>query len=565
MRHMRRPIAVLAGLALLPALATATPAAAEVADPASEGAEVADPASEAVAAPPAGEVADPASEATAGQPDAEVGSEAEVTPPSGDEQWRGYWVDAFNRGIYDADQVATLVADATSLGANVLVVQVGRRFDCFCNDALYPRTDAAIAPAPYDPLAEIVEQGHAAGLEVHAWVNATTLWNSATPPTSPEHAFNAHGPSAQGADRWLNKRVDGTELVGANAFIDPAHPAAVDYVAEAVSSITAAYDVDGVNLDYIRYPDYNTGELVNDWGYSETSLARFAAETGRTDVPAPDDAQFSDWRRDQVSAVVRKVYVAMYGVDPSDRLSINGITYSYGPATYGSFEASRPYANVMQDWKGWLDEGIVDTVTAMNYKREWNPDQARMFAEWNQALVDYRAGRHVVSGPALYLNEVEDSVAQAEQVVALGLDGWMGYSYANPSLTGTPAGQDVKDAERAELTQALRSGVFADDVVVPEMTWRTEPTTGLLSGNVDVRHGGVADQVDVVLHPVGRTPGEPVVVRTDGSGWFGAVDLAPGRYRVQVVEEGATGTSSTHVRVRAGEVADVDVRVRSLR
>lgn len=521
-RPMGRRLAALAGLALLPALALAGPAAAE-------------------------------------PEQAERAERAERTERT--EQWRGYWVDAFNDGIYTPEQVTELVADASELGANALVVQVGRRFDCLCNDALYPRTDAAVAPAPYDPLAEVVEQAHAAGIEVHAWVNATTLWNSATAPRSPEHAFNAHGLAAEGRDRWLNKRYDGVEQVGNNTFIDPANPDAVDYVVDAVASITANYDVDGVNLDYIRYPDYNAGELVNDWGYSDTSLARFAAETGRTDVPAPDDAEFSDWRRDQVSALVRKVYLRMYAVDPADRLSVNGITYGYGPARYGSFEATRPYANVMQDWKGWLDEGIVDTVTAMNYKRNWNTDQKLMFEQWNDALAGYRAGRHVVSGPALYLNELEDSVTQAEDVVAAGLDGWMGYSYANPTLSATnqpdPA---VKDAARAELVDALRAGVFAEDVVVPEMTWKSASTAGHLTGSVVLRGGAVADQVDVVLHPIGGTPGDKQVVRTDGTGWFGAVDLSPGRYRVQVVEDGAGATASSQVRVDAGQVAEVTVR-----
>lgn len=477
------------------------------------------------------------------------------------EQWRGYWVDAFNEGVYDAVEVSDLVAAATDVGANALVVQIGRRFDCFCNEAVYPRTDASIDPAPYDPLAEVIEQAHAAGLEVHAWVNATTLWNSATPPSSPRHAFNRHGLDARGRDRWLNKRVDGAELIGDNAFMDPANPDAVDYVVRAIGSITRNYDVDGINLDYIRYPDYSEGEFSNDWGYSQTSLTRFAGETGRTGRPEPTDPAFSQWRRDQVSNLVRKIYLRMYRIDSSDRLSINGITYAYGPQTYGGWKQTRPYKNVLQDWKGWLEEGIIDTVTAMNYKREWMPDQARMFREWNRALANYRGDRHVVSGPALYLNEIEDAVAQARQIDALPLDGWMGYSYANASKTATASSDPaVKDAERAALAAALREDVFTEDAVVPEMTWKSDPSTGHLSGTVRAPRRG-ADQLDVLVAPLGRTPGHKRIVRTDGSGWFGAVDLAPGRYRVTVVERGSH-TRAERVRVRVGTVARIVLRVR---
>src|SRR5699024_2747240 len=164
---------------------------------------------------------------------------------------------------------------------------------------------------------------------------------------------------------------------------------------EGVGSIMENYDVDGINLDYIRYPDHSADESQNEWGYSEVSLARFAEHTGRTDIPEPDDAEFSDWRRDQVSALVRKVYLEMYEIDPLARLSIDGITYGFGPVSHeDGYEGTRTYANVSQDFRGWLEEGIIDTVTAMNYKRNWMDDQARMFSEWNDALIEYRAGRH---------------------------------------------------------------------------------------------------------------------------------------------------------------------------
>src|SRR6185503_8342815 len=165
-----------------------------------------------------------------------------ATAAEPEEQWRGYWVDAFNVGVYTPGQVADLVADAIDIRANALVIQISRRFDCFCNDALYPRTDALINPAPYDPLAEAIRQAHAAGIEVHAWVNATTMWNSATAPRSADHVYNAHGLGASGADRWLNQRYDGVEKVGANTYVDPANPAAVNYIVDAISSIATKYD-----------------------------------------------------------------------------------------------------------------------------------------------------------------------------------------------------------------------------------------------------------------------------------------------------------------------------------
>lgn len=475
--------------------------------------------------------------------------------PAAAGQLRGYWVDAFNPGIYTSAQIDALIADAKTVRANALIVQTSRRFDCFCNDALFPRTGAAISALPFDPLETLVQRAHTAGLEVHAWVNATTLWNSATAPAAVDHAYNVHGPSASGANRWLNKRVDGVEIVSNNSYLDPANPAAVDYLVEGVTSITSAYDVDGVTLDYIRYPDYSSGS-ANDWGYSTTSLARFRAETGRTDTPAVGDAQFSQWRRDQVTALVRKVYLAMYQEDPTDRLSVSGITYGYGPQTTGGWESTSAYRSVLQDWRGWIEEGIVDTVATMNYKREYLADQAKMFTEWTQATLEYQGDRQNVVGPALYLNDLAGNVAQAKAVRAAGL-GWVGYSYANASRTATAStSATTKRTERDLLQSALRDSLFPEPAAVPDMTWKTAPTTGHLTGTV--RNADRAlDQVALTVRAAGIESADVRNVRTDGSGWFGVLDLAPGKYVVAVTEPGLVACDVT-VDVSAGGVTNVE-------
>ncbi len=486
------------------------------------------------------------------------------------EQWRSLWVDAFNEGIYTPAEVTKLVANAEALNANALVVQVARRYDCFCNRAIYPRTDAAIAPAPYDPLDEVIAQAHAAGIEVHAWVNFGTMWNSATRHTSPDHVFNAHGPDAQGPDRWLNKRVDGVEVVGVNSFIDPANPAAVDYVVSAIQSIVREYDVDGINLDYIRYPDTSLG--YSNWGYSEASLARFAAATGRTDVPAPTDAQFSDWRRDQITNLVRRIYLGIYEIDPELRLSNDAITYGHGPQVVGGWEKTRTFAEVLQDWKGWLDEGIMDTVIAMNYKRDWNPDQQLMYDEWSEVIADWQGERQAVNGPALYLNDVEHSVAQARQAgtpSAAGntAAGWSGYSYANASQTAAAQGATlaIKDAERANLIRALTvadphgsAPVFAEDVAVPDMPWKQ--AEGNIDGRLVLRDGTPLDQVSVTATNL-LNRSQPITHLSDGSGWFGFVGLDPGVWLVQLeLPDGVVGKAIDVVRVERGEISEASFK-----
>lgn len=488
---------------------------------------------------------------------------AAAEPPA---QWRSYWVDAFNEGIYTPAQVTKLVAEAKKINANALIVQTARRYDCFCNRALYPRTDAAIAPAPYDPLDAIIAEAHAAGLEVHAWVNINTMWNSATPHSSPEHVFNKHGLNATGSDRWLNKRYDGSERIGNNAYMDPANPAANNYTVAAIQSILREYDVDGINLDYVRYPDFNSTTSTSDWGYSETSIARFQAATGRTDIPVPADAQWRDWRRMQMTNLVRKIYLGMWEVDPQARLSMDGITYGFGPQSVGGWEKTRTYAEVLQDWKGWLEEGIMDTVVAMNYKRNWLADQNQMYAEWTEVLADWQGDRQAVVGPALYLNSVEDSLAQAKAALAPTAAGntaagWSGYSYANPSMAGISQ-PSLRDAERDRLAELLTTGPdapFAGEAAVPVMPWKATPTDGHVAGRVALRQGTPLDGVKITLRPL-TTSGSTVTRLTDGDGWFGFVHMAPGLYLVQVdLPHGVVGLPVAIARVQAGQIATANL------
>src|SRR5207237_3676272 len=115
----------------------------------------------------------------------------------------GLWMDSSGGGSFSDAQATKLVDAAKAANINALVVQIGRRGDCFCNRASMPRTQAAIAPLPYAPLDAIIAKAHAAGIQVHAWIITTALWNSSVAPLDPSHAFNLHGPSKTGYENWL--------------------------------------------------------------------------------------------------------------------------------------------------------------------------------------------------------------------------------------------------------------------------------------------------------------------------------------------------------------------------
>jgi len=492
-------------------------------------------------------------------------------------QFRAFWVDAFGPGLFTPAQIDQLVADVKAANMNAIVAQVGRRGDCFCNQAMMPRTQAAIAPEPFDPLQYLIDKAHSEGIEVHAWVIATAIWNSVTPPINPNHVFNQHGPSKTGVDNWLMYRSDGAFRAGSDYLLDPGHPDAADYIVRMFTSVVANYDIDGINFDRIRYPDFTLGTLIPSWGYNPVAVARFQEAMGRTDVPAPTDPQWTQWRRGQITNIVRRVYLESTALKPNIRVSAATITYGYGPQSIvGGYEGTRTYSEVLQDWRGWMQEGILDLNLPMNYKREHfttEPNnQLRMYEEWNEFAKDNQYDRHVVIGSAVYLNYITGTVTQVRKALdssAAGNPsaGWIAYSYRTPDAL-TNANQALGPAQRAELIRALTQPseydpltppIFEFPVPVPSIPWKDQPTKGHLMGTVTTPDGVPFDQIRVDLYDA-ETDVLIASRVTDGTGWFGFVDLVPGRYKLQVDHTHAHGYNQTMtVTVVAGQVSTVEM------
>jgi uncharacterized lipoprotein YddW (UPF0748 family) len=484
------------------------------------------------------------------EPDSPVGAAA---APQG--QFRAYWVDAFGDGMYTPGQIDDVIAQTKAIKANAIIAQVVRRGDCFCNRAAAVRTEqAGVDAAPFDPLQTLIDRAHANGIQVHAWVIATAIWRGNVAPADPSHIFNAHGSSASGQANWLTKRSDGLQQLNTDWLLDPGHPDAAQWIVDVATSIVRSYNVDGINLDRIRYPDNNIASAPS-WGYNATAVARFQQQTGRADVPSNNDPQWTQWRRDQITAIVRKVYIESFAIRPSVRVSADTISYGYGPQHGGGFTGTRTYAEVLQDWDGWMREGILDTNIVMNYKRQLTVNQDLMYKEWSDFAKDNAYNRQAVIGTGLYLNDIASSTTQARIAVAPSSGGntgagWAGYSYRTPDAM-TDAGTRSGAASRAELARALTQpssydsttpAVFAGVTPVPPMPWKAQPTMGHIRWTA-------TPGVRVELRIDGVTVRSTIA---DGKGWYAFVDVLPGTYTVAV-----PGTSIGVSRVVAGGLAGV--------
>jgi uncharacterized lipoprotein YddW (UPF0748 family) len=164
--------------------------------------------------------------------------------------------------------------------------------------------------------------------------------------------------------------------IGAEFWIDFGHPDAAAYTADVLTHLVERYDVDGLHLDRIRYPEITiagqTPTSGTSIGYNETSVARFNQHYGRAagTNPAQNDPLWNQWRRDQVTNVVRRIYLGSIAINPQVKISGSLIAFGGGPTTEASWNSAEAYWRVYQDWRAWTEEGILDIAAPMAYKAE---------------------------------------------------------------------------------------------------------------------------------------------------------------------------------------------------
>ncbi|MEG4454399.1 family 10 glycosylhydrolase [Microcoleus sp. N9_A1] len=506
---------------------------------------------------------------------------ATMPPPTQTAEFRAFWVDAFNPGFKTPQEVTKLIADAQRANANAIVAQVRRRGDAFYTSAIEPRTLDPNVPPGFDPLQDLIDKAHAAGIEVHAWMVTLPVVSGTKLPAG--HVWQQHGPSAPGSDNWAMLTYGGE----AQGYLDPGHPDALDYTVSVYLDLLKRYDVDGVQLDYVRYGGPT-------WGYNPTAIARFNQQTGRSGKPAPTDPAWMQWRRDQVTNLVRKLYVESLAIKPRVKITAATIAWGDGPKNDAGWYQTQPYKEVLQDWRAWLEEGIVDMAMPMTYQREYKRSQKLAYDHWIEYAKDHQYNRQIAIGPGNYLNYIEDTLAQvrrAEDPSAKGnhVAGTVLYSYASSNVYTNvelrsggsgdlprqpwkyvPQSNDLFYTALSQPSQYVDAAtgktyetqpVWATAAAVPDMPWKSRPTTGAIAGNLqrcdslrDSFAARTCDGASLTLQSIDAA-GKVRQLRADGKGWFGAIELSPGTYQLKVDGSQIQQT----VNVVAGEVTKINL------
>lgn len=333
-------------------------------------------------------------------------------------EFRGLWV--VRHWLADREQAMRVVRIAVDAGMNAILVQVRGRGDAFYRSRLVPRSEALTDPE-FDPLALLVEEGHRAGLEVHAWVNMYLTWKPTEQrPASPRHIFLRHPEwfmrSADGIDMG-RVALDGVDLVKRGVegrFLSPGNPEVRHHLLRVIEEIVAEYDIDGVHMDYVRYPNihYDYSPAVSDafktrYGFDPAGRKDDESGAGAAADVSDGGKLWHKWRCEQVSLLVGQVREAVARLKPDVRLSA---------AVKPDIDSA--YMKYGQDWIGWSNGGLVDFVVPMFYKGS----AAEIERQMTDARKRVKTGS-LYAGIGIWNQNADDTVAQIEIARRKGLQG----------------------------------------------------------------------------------------------------------------------------------------------
>lgn len=296
----------------------------------------------------------------------------------------------------------------------------------------------------YDPLKFAIEECHKRGMEIHAWMVCIP-------------AGNDRQVKLLGKQSVVKKKPTMCIHFKRAWYLDPGNPETAKYLAAIAKEITMNYDIDGIHLDYIRYPEnaenFPDGKTFRKYGKGKT---------------------ISQWRRDNITSIVREIYNDVKLIKSWVKVSSSPVG-KYDDTRRYSSKGWNAYNAVYQDAKLWLKTGIHDAIFPMMYFRD---NHFYPFAlDWEEN----KHGRFVVPGLGIYFLkqkahewDINEIMRQIYFTRRNGLDGQA--FFRNEFLMKNTCG----------LTDSLKCRFYTYPAAVPPMVWQdsiapAQPVNGVIS------------------------------------------------------------------------------------
>jgi len=237
----------------------------------------------------------------------------------------------------------------------------------------------------WDPLQAWIEEAHSREMKIHVWFQAFYAGNEDIS-TSPGHVLFLYPEWANTQKKNALEDVPKPSISEHNGyFLDPANHMVRRFLRDLITEIVTFYDVDGLNIDYIRYPKSLSpnfpGYMASTWGYTEYARNDFKKNYGKDplglDVKHPLWQQWIKYRQQKVTEFVSDVKSVTVDKD----ILVSAVIFP---------DAQKVAVTKLQDWRTWAGNCYVDAFTPLIMSSD-----------------EYRAGKSVQEIRAITGNRVK--------------------------------------------------------------------------------------------------------------------------------------------------------------
>ncbi|HFE65249.1 MAG TPA: hypothetical protein ENK14_12670 [Caldithrix sp.] len=337
---------------------------------------------------------------------------------------RGLWV--VRHTLTTPGSIDKMLQLSRQCGITDLFVQVRGRGDAYYRSSLEPKAKS-IPDSTFDPLDYLLQQNRSDSIRIHAWLNVFYVWSKDSLPGDRNHIVNRNG-------HWLARSSVYPDLLNdyprsvkrahvEGLFISPLQQQAQQNFLDILSDLLRHYSIDGIHLDYIRYPgpDFDIHpDVVKGFRRRyvlnpSQFLANPESFAGKFSIAGYESFYFY-WRKylmDGLSDYVRKISDQVRKESPGIL-----ITAAVKP------DIARARWDYYQDWQRWIQSGWLDYAIPMNY----SPDSSI----FNKRLRTYSRKippQKYLIGIALYNQSSDKAMRKIDRVTELENAGFVLFSY----------------------------------------------------------------------------------------------------------------------------------------
>ncbi len=299
-----------------------------------------------------------------------------------------------------ANDVVRIMENAKDLGATTVFFQVRGNATVFYPSKHEPwaweLSDLNPSDPPkdpgWDPLATAIQEAGRWGLSIQAWMNAFPAWRGTdSPPWKSNHLWRTNR-------SWFILDQRGRLLKPTStfySFLSPGIPEVREHLANVFKEVAVNYpNVDGIHLDYIRYPARNEVGRNRDFSYDKPTVDAFRKKFKK--YPNPDLKEWQQFKCEQVAETIRAIRTSIRDASPTMQLSSTCVA-----------DIDHATGETGQDVRIWVENDLVDTLIPMVYKQS-TPEirdlldsfEEFLGKEWNQHLVaglnvDFNASQEI--------------------------------------------------------------------------------------------------------------------------------------------------------------------------